>query len=200
MTSHSQHGEDLRAWEILQRWNIETGRILEIGSWHPEQLSNSRLFIAAGFGAVLCEPSPASVRDLARFYADNPEVHIVASPITVHGGAIKLELSDDALSGEQIQEVWRATGGYYGRAWYKSMSMEELLTQWGGDFALVSIDTEGTSVDLFAALLACGPRPRVVILEHDGRLVEVNGMAEAQGYRQAHVNGTNVIFEWTCKP
>lgn len=194
--SYSQGGEDLKALEIIERWGYKTGQVLEIGAWHPSQLSNSRLFIERGYQGVLCEPAPASVRDLAREY-DGTAVVIVAAPVTVHGGLVRLHLTDDALSGETIEEQWRQYGGYYGAAWFNSLSVEELVRQYGGDFVVCSIDTEGTSVDLFAELMRCGPRPRVVIVEHNNRLVEVNGIAEANHYRQAHVNGNNVIFEWT---
>ena len=193
----SQYNEDLKALEILQAWKMDTGRILEIGAWNPIALSNSRLFIEQGWDAVLVEPSPKPLSDLAREYNGNAKVQVIGAAITVHGGLITLHLTDDALSGESIPEQWRETGGFYGTVRVPSISMKDFLAEYGGDFAMVSIDTENTSVDLFAEMLNCGPRPRVVILEHDGRLVEVNGIAEAAHYRQAHVNGTNVIFEWT---
>jgi hypothetical protein len=197
MNSYSQYGEDRKALEILEKWAHGSKRVLEIGAWHHEDKSNSKLFIDAGWGAVLVEPSPAGLHDLTAAYCDREDVVVVGSPVTVHGGFVRLVLSDDALSGEAIQEQWRATGGYYGGAWFNSLSVAELFAQFGGDFAVCSIDTEGTSVDVFAEMLNCGPRPRVVILEHDNRLVELAGIAEAAHYRQAHCNGTNVILEWT---
>jgi hypothetical protein len=79
------------------------------------------------------------------------------------------------------------------------MSMAEVFNQFGGDFEFVSIDTEGTSTDLFAEMVRVGPRPRVVVLEHDGRHVEIAQIAESAHYRQVHLNGTNVILQWTGK-
>lgn len=196
--SHSQYGEDVKAWDILSRWECVGGRVLDIGAWHPTALSNSRLFIEAGWSAVLFEPSPAKLKDLVTEYGQNERVTVISAPVTVHGGFITLNITDDALSLEgPIPEQWKESGGFYGRMTALSVSVAELFAQFGGDFQLVSIDVEGTSVDVFAEMLNCGPRPRVVILEHDGRLVEVNQIAEAAHYRQAHVNGTNVIFEWT---
>ncbi len=148
---------------------------------------------------MLIEPSPAGLHDLAAAYCDREDVVVVGSPVTVHGGFVRLVLSDDALSGEAIQEQWRATGGYYGAAWFQSISIAELFAHFGGDFDIVSIDTEGTSVDLFAEMLNCGPRPRVVIVEHNDRFVELSGIAAAAHYRLAQngENGTNRIYEWT---
>ncbi len=177
----------------------QPGRILEIGAWNPITLSNSRLFIEAGWEAVLVEPSPCSLAALAREYRDNPRVTLLAAPVTVHGGIINLELTDDALSGETIPEQWSKDGGFYGRAKFLSISMEELLTHFGGDFDVLSIDCEGTSVDLFAEMIRCGPRPRVVIVEHDARHVELAQIAASGNYRmvQGFPNGTNAVYEWT---
>jgi FkbM family methyltransferase len=196
MTSYSQYQEDAKVVHILDQRGITKGRVLEIGAWHPITLSNSRAFIEAGWEAVLIEPSPKSVADIAREYRDNPRVTLLAAPVTVHGGIITLELTDDALSGETISEQWRKDGGYYGRAKYLSISVQELFTHFGGDFDVVSIDTELSSADLFFEMLRIGPRPRVVILEHDNRIVEIMGQAEPSGYRQVHLNGTNIILEW----
>lgn len=195
--SHSQYSEDLRALVILKRWNITSGRILEIGAWHPISLSNSRMFIEAGWRAVLVEPSPTKLEDLAREYFDNERVQVVCAAIQPVDGWVMLNLSQDALSGESIPKQWKEKGGFYGRAWYPGVSFPSLIARTGGDFQVVSIDTEGTSVELFASMLQTGMRPRVVIVEHDGRAVEVNQIAEAAHYRQECINGTNVIFEWT---
>lgn len=195
--SYSQYAEDLKVQELLKKRGIETGHLLEIGAWNPVTLSNSRLLIEAGWSAFLVEPSPKPLADLVKFYADNPNVTVFGFPITVGGGSIAMALTDDALSGEAIQEAWREKGGYYGFATMMSMSMRDFLQQYGGDFEFVSIDVEGASVDLFSELVVAGARPKVVIVEHDNRIVELSGIAEAANYRQAHINGTNVILEWT---
>jgi FkbM family methyltransferase len=196
VNSYSQYQEDARVMEILDRWKIGQGRLLEIGAYDPKALSNSRAFVEDGWEAVLIEPSPKHVASLAREYHDNPRVTLLAAPVTVHGGIITLELTDDALSGETIPEQWREKGGYYGRAKFLSISVQELFNHFGGNFDVMSIDTEGFSVDLFTEILRCGVRPRVVIVEHDSRHVELAQIAEAAYYRQVHLNGTNAILEW----
>ena len=197
MNSYSQYQEDAKVFEILDLWQIGQGRILEIGAYDPKTLSNSRAFIEDGWEAVLIEPSPAHIASLAREYRDNPHVTLLAAPVTVHGGIITLHLTDDALSGETIPEQWKEQGGFYGHAKYLSISMQELLVHFGGNFDVVSLDVEGFSVDLFNEMIKCGPRPRVVIVEHDARHVELAHIAEAAHYRQVHLNGTNAILEWT---
>lgn len=203
--THSQYGEDLRALALLEKWGHKTGRVLEIGAWNPITLSNSRLMIEVGWEAVLVEPSPKPLMDLAREYsglgdecsAYADQVELICAAVTVHGGWIKLNLTEDALSGESIPAQWAEKGGFYGSAWFYSITMADLVARVGGNFQLVSIDTEGTSVEVFAAMLETGMRPRVVILEHDNRLVEMYPMAEAAAYRVSWMNGTNVMLEWT---
>jgi FkbM family methyltransferase len=198
LNSYSQYQEDAKVFEILDRWQIGQGRMLEIGAYDPKQLSNSRAFIEDGWEAVLIEPSPAHIASLAREYRDNPHVTLLAAPVTVHGGIITLELTDDALSCETISEDWREKGGWYGRAKYLSISMIDLFTHFGGNFDVISIDTEGTSVNLFAEMIRIGPRPRVVIVEYDKMARELSQHAAAGNYRLAMdgENGTNRIYEW----
>lgn len=193
---YSQYGEDLKAIELLSARGITEGRVLDIGAWQPIDKSNTAQLIENGFGGVLVEPSPGPLKDLVQFYKDNPNIEIIGAPITPHGGWVKLNLTDDALSTETISEVWREQGGYFGSAWYLSISVADLIARVGGDFQVCSIDTEGSSCEVFAELLKTGARPRIVILEHDGRVVELFPMSEAANYRQASLNGTNIILEW----
>lgn len=195
--SYSQYGEDLIALEIYKKHGGDM-RMLEIGAWHPTDKSNSRLFIEKEWDAILVEPSPAGVAALTKEYVNHPDVIVFACPVTVHGGFITLNLTDDALSCEQIPEQWVENGGHYGAARFYSVSVAELINHIGGDFDIVSIDTEGTSVDVFYALMDTGCRPRVVIVEYDdpARLVELANKYQFCGYRQAHLNGTNIILEW----
>lgn len=193
---YSQYGEDLKTIEILNARGITEGRVLDIGAWQPVDKSNSAQLIENGFGAVLVEPSPRSLRDLATFYQSNANVEVIGAPVTPHGGWVKLHLTDDALSAETIAEVWREQGGYYGSAWFPSVSVADLIARVGGDFQVCSIDTEGTSLEVFAELMKTGARPRVVILEHDQRLVELFPIYQEANYKEAWLNGTNVLLEW----
>lgn len=195
---YSQYGEDDVAVGLLTRWIDQPGRVLEIGAWHPTDKSNSRLFIERGWEAVLVEPSPKSLADLAREYSVNPKVTIAGFPITCHGGTITMHLTDDALTGESIPAQWKESGGFYGTAVMNSMSMLEFVRQYGGDFQVVSIDAEGTSVDLFNELVNAGPRPRIVILEHDDRHAEIAAISRRANYRTVvgYPEGTNTILEW----
>lgn len=197
MRDYSQTGEQAHILKAVE--GIERGRLLDIGSWDPEDKSNSRALIEMGWEAVLFEPSPGPLRDLLRFYKPIWErVYIVSNPVTVQGGMVRMHVTDDAVSTAHSAnlEQWRETGGFYGVMNALSISIRDLFEHFGGDFQFVNFDVEGTSVDLFAEMCRVGPRPRCVCIEHDARHVELAGIAEAANYATVHLNGNNAVLRW----
>jgi len=196
---HSQYNEDDIILPLLA--HISDCNLLDIGAWDPVTFSNSRALIKLGWSAVLIEPSPGPVKNLVREYGQQEHIRVIAAAVTVGGGLVEMEMTDDAVSVQSIYlqrlQTWTAAGGFYGRLTVPSISVADLFAQFGGQFEFVSIDTEGTSVPIFIEMLRIGPRPRVVIVEHDNRIVELNQHAEEAHYRQVHINGTNAVFEWT---
>lgn len=194
MQSYSQYGEDL----VVRSLVAGTGRVLDIGAWHPTTFSNSRLLIDDGWEALLVEFSPTPVRTLVAAYADNPRVRVVQAAVsTGEGGMREYDVTDDGLSTctPEIREKWNEKGGYYGKLWVAQLPLRALLEQFGGDFTVVSFDAEGTSVDLAAHYLRdLQQLPQVLVVEHDDRIVEIMTVAQERGYRLVHANGTNVVL------
>ncbi len=202
----SQYDEDWHILRSLRDLISSAGlplTLLEIGAWDPIQFSNSRALIEHGWNAVLVEPSPGPVKNLVREYASwkGGAVRVICAAITTEPcGLVEINVTDDALSVDSASPragEWAKDGGYYGKLLVPSLSVKQLFDQFGGGFEFVSIDTEGSSLALMKAMLELGPRPRVICVEHDGRIVEAMQIAEAANYRQAHLNQTNVIYEWT---
>ena len=197
MSDHySQYGEDLVALGVL---GDTPGRLLEIGSWYPLQMSNSRLMIERGWEAVLVEFSPSAVHALVKEYGETPKVKIVqAAIVTADNGVLsRYRISDDALSTscEESYEKWKEIGGFFGHMWVPNLTLEQLCLQFGAGFDFVSFDAEGTSVDLAMHFMRTfSSLPRVMCIEHDNRVVELTMVAQGFGYRVEHVNGTNIIL------
>src|SRR6185369_9561088 len=140
----------------------QSKKLIEIGAWDPVIFSNSRALIEAGWSALLIEPSPGPLKNLIREYGSHECVQILGAAVTVEGGYLELEVTDDAVSmpsGERIEE-WRPTGGFYGRLIVPAVSVMDLFLRNGAGVEFVSIDTEGSSVDVFAAMCRVGVRPR----------------------------------------
>lgn len=199
---YSQYGEDDIILQVLATMDLpKPPRLLEIGAWSPIHLSNSRAFIEAGWMATLVEFSPSAVRELVKEYGRNERVEIVQAAITPLKGehsAMRFEITDDALSSSNAQsiETWKDAGGFYGSMYVAQMPLAELLMQFGSNrgYEYISIDTEGTSVELALELLESDFRPRVLCVEHDQRLVWLMEHAQKHNYRMQWANGTNAIL------
>ncbi len=194
MTSYSQYGEDSLYLPLLP----PMGRFMEIGSWHPTDKSNSRALYERGWSGILIEPSPGPLLNLLSEYHDEPRIQIIAACVSCEGGLVTLQVTDDAVSTSDRQQydAWKSVTKFRGALTVPAISVADLFARFGGEFGFVSIDTEGTSVDIFAEMLRVGPRPRVVVVEHDSRFVELSQYAEQGNYRMIHENGTNRIYEW----
>ncbi len=194
--SYSQFGEDKIIARLL---GDNKARLLDIGAWHPKTFSNSRALIERGWSAVLIEFSPAPVRALVQEYGAREDVIVLQAAMALdgHGSFQKFDISDDGLSTADaaVRRKWDKDGGYFGRLWVPLLTFERLFFQFGGGFEFVSIDTEGTSVDLAMQLLGKHQqRPKVLCVEHDDRILELQMAAQGVGYRIAYANGTNVIL------
>lgn len=195
---YSQYDEDDIVLAMIEGAALPCGNtVLEIGAWDPVTFSNSRALIERGWHAVLIEPSPGPLQNLVVAYADHGErVKVIAAAVGFeHGGLMKLNITDDAVSSADAEtlEKWKDAGGYYGTLHVPQIGIPEILNQFGG-FSVVSIDAEGTSVDLARAYLSTGARPLALIVEHDSRLVELLQEAQRAGYAAVHTNGTNVVL------
>lgn len=192
---YSQYSEDRIISRLLRGM---TGKLLDVGAWVPRTFSNSRLLIEQGWEAVLIEFSPGPVRDLVAEYGNNPKVRVIQAALTLEGNGnyCKFDVSDDGLSTADpvSRSKWAESGGYFGSLWVAQLTWEHLFFQFGGGFDFISIDTEGTSVDLAKQLLVMGQEPKALCVEHDGRSIELMSVAQEKGYAQVWGNGTNVIL------
>src|SRR5690349_12740687 len=107
----SQYNEDDAFLPLLA--NIKDGFMLDIGAWNAKTFSNSRALIERGWHGVLVEPSPGPVKGLVKEYAEHPNVTIIAAAISIEGGFLDLEITDDAVSQPKSDrmETWRSSGG-----------------------------------------------------------------------------------------
>jgi hypothetical protein len=202
LESKSQNGEDLIVAACFQP--DYKGTLLEIGAWFPIEFSNSRLLIEAGWDATLVEFSPLAVDRQLREYGYNERVKIIQAAITPGPQhVIKFNVTEDALSSDDPTQVaiWKDmrpgySGGFYGNLWVPTISIDALLSQFFGDRRIdfASIDTEGSSVELAIALMRTDHRPKVLCVEHNGKIVELMGAAQGYGYKNIHTSQENVIL------
>lgn len=198
MKDYSQTGEQDAILKALAH-GVGGGRFLDIGAWNAEDKSNTRALWNLGWSGILIEPSPGPLKGLVKEYGMSDKAIVIGAAVTPNGGFVELQVTDDAVScvpGSAGAKIWDKDGGFYGKLLVPSIAIADLFARFGGDFQMVSIDTEGTSTDLFVAMLQAGPRPRCVVVEHDNRVVELNQHAQAANYRQVLLNGNNAVFQW----
>jgi len=201
MTDYSQGGEQQAILQIVDDWKLEppAARFLDIGAWNPFTFSHSRVLFERGWGGVVVEPSPTPLLALLDAYGAEDRVDVIGAAIGSDSKLIRFHVSDDAVSTSEPESFtrWSQDAKFRGAMLVPQIGLAELLNQIGGNFEVVSIDTEGTSANLFFELLRIGPRPRCVVVEHDGRTVEVATHAQEQGYQVKLITPENVVFEWT---
>lgn len=198
--TYSQNGEDLIILNALERHGVTTGTLLDIGAWDPEDKSNSRLLIQQGWGAVLFEPSPVPLRRLIAFYAKRADVKVVGAAVGLEAGIGVMQMTDDAVSSsdKEVQETWKTAGGYYGWEYVPVVTLQQIFDRFGGPYAFVNIDSEGSSVDLALAYLKTEAIPAVMCIEHNRRFEELMAAAQKRGYTAPFIGGENIILEHTA--
>ena len=192
MKDYSQGGEQAA---ILSACEGITGAFLDIGAFCATSLSNTRALYELGWGGVMIDPSPGPIKGLLQEYGNDPRVKVVCAAVGLDRHIVKFRITDDAVSTSEAgnEETWKTRGGFYGSLWVPEITLAEIINQFGG-FDFVNIDTEGTSVDLFAVLMATEMLPRCVCVEHDGRMIEVMRIANGRGYKMVLATGENAVF------
>jgi len=192
--SYSQNDEERYILEACK--DVGGKRLLDIGAFHPTQYSNSRALLESGWFGVLIEPSPVPLRNLVGEYGHDQKVLVVSAAVVPQcGGWVDIEISDDGVSSTQVDQVakWEKSGGYIGKLRVATLTIWDICDQYGA-FDCVSIDTEGTSVDILKALLATEMYPRCICCEYDDRLAEAQIAAQARGYRTVYTSRENVVL------
>jgi hypothetical protein len=175
-------------------------RLLDVGAWDSKTFSNSRALIELGWHAVLIEPSPRPLARLIEDYRENTRVKIIGSPVVTQTTPYyQMWLTDDGLSTGTIEEYdrWKNNARFYGQCFFAPIKLETILANFG-PFEFVSLDTEGTSVELLKAYISKMKSgyegPAAMCVEHNNRLEELREAIKGQ-FVIWHQNDTNVVLK-----
>ena len=189
------YSQYLEETAILAAFPESHGRLLDIGAYHPTDKSNSRALYERGWSCVMIEPAPGPMHALLKEYGNEPRITLIQAAVAHEAGIVPMWISDDAVSTteDSQHEVWKDAGGYFGRLYVPTITLEQISNQFGGaDF--INLDVEGRSVDLFLRACALGWEPRAWCVEHDNRLAELLSMATEKGYMATMTNACNVVL------
>jgi FkbM family methyltransferase len=190
---NSQYGEDDIFVPLL---GDKPGRILDFGAYHPKDKSNSRTLIEKGWEAVLIDVSPYAMQSLLEEYGENPKVTLMNAAVAPQKcGLMRIRMTADGVSSNDpaVIQVWEKVGGYRGWVYVPTIGIQDIWDQFG-QFDCVSIDVEGSSAEIAIEWLKMGGRSKVMIVEHDNRIVEIMQVAQECGYKCVFANGTNIIL------
>jgi FkbM family methyltransferase len=195
---YSQSEEEkyiVKACEMIHAANGKPPMFLDIGAFDPKTFSNTRALYELGWGGVMIEPSPGPLRALVKEYSMYPmssRVKVISGAVGLEPGLREIRVTDDAVSGNE-QSLWDEAGGFYGELYVAFFTCRQIVEQFGA-FQMVSIDCEGTSVDVLKDLLEIPMGARCIACEHDNRLVELLTAAQAKGYHPVYTSAENVVL------
>jgi len=189
---YSQNEEERFILAVL----AANGRFLDIGAWNAVDKSNTRALYERGWTGVLVEPSPGPFANILAVYPPGNGVACINAAVVIEPGSVDMWLTDDCCStgDSKTWKKWRDIVDFRpNRVPIRGITLEDIYQQYG-DFDFVSIDTEGTSVDLCFRLLELGRRPRCICVEHDDRQGELLSRVTGLGYVCTYASGENLVL------
>jgi FkbM family methyltransferase len=196
----SQSGEQ----EMILAWADRhgLGRFLDIGAADGYTASNTRRLALDGWPGVCVEPAAAMFDKLTEIYTDHPDIMCVQAALIAddQGPLVPFHYTRDLVSTtEQANaDTWAELVPFV-RCHVAAVTVGELLDAFPGPYDLVSIDTEGTSVELWDEIrrrrnvFAAGAL--VIVEAEDGGERWMIQQACLDGWARVGVTPNNVILE-----
>jgi FkbM family methyltransferase len=176
-SSYAQEGEDLILLDLLA--DVPTGFYVDVGAFHPEHYSNTRLFHRRGWRGINIDPNPAAA---AQFRRKRPRDINLNVAVTREAGTLQYFMFETMPSlntcDAAVAEHRRAAEGLaFTTVAVEGLPLAALLDRHlpaGQDIHFLSIDVEGLELDVLRSNDWERRRPRYVLTESLNRdLAEV---------------------------
>ena len=198
MQDYSQSGEQPH---ILEAFGDKVGRFLDIGACDGKLGSNSLALVERGWSGVLVEASPRAFLKLQELHGNNPKLVLINAAVGLNTVLSPFWDGPGPALGYATTEgknraKWEHHCSFQNPFYLVTVSLHRLLSMVdpSNPFDFVSIDTEGTSTDLFVAYPFREPYPKVVCVEHDERIPECLAVAKSYQYREVARNPQNLVL------
>jgi FkbM family methyltransferase len=190
---YSQNSEESY---ILDHFKDFTGRFLEIGAFDGRTFSNCFALAEKGWSGVCIEPSPAPFAGLMRNYDGNNNVKLVNAAISYKGAGL-IEFADsrgDAISSTSAahEARWKSYASFQ-HIYVNTISVGDVMHTFGEHYDFISLDVEGTNVEILQTIPLKIINPSLICIEHEERFDEI--LAYCKGYSEIHRNGENIILK-----
>jgi FkbM family methyltransferase len=186
MRSYSQFREDIQIWDCLGR--RRDGFFVEVGANHPVRLSQSYFFELQGWRGLLVEPLGEKCSLLRAQRPGSQVVEAAAGAPEQKGRGRLVVATDDLLSGLR-EKPWVTVAE---RRTVEIRTLDDILAEAGNphiDF--LSIDVEGTELDVLRGLDLRRHRPRILLVEEHLDGLHVHRHLRAYQYRLVRRTGCN---------
>lgn len=203
MRDYSQSGEQQMILDWVERRGLETGRWLDIGAADGVTASNTRALAELGWSGVAVEAAASQFDSLVDAYHDRRDIALVQAAVVVDPrlpALIPFHYSRDLVSTtEQANaNVWADLVDFCATH-VAAVSVSELLKMFPGPYDLVSIDTEGTSIEIWNQLRTvrggiAASALLIVEAENGGERWEIQ-QACLDGWARVGTTPNNVLLE-----
>jgi FkbM family methyltransferase len=188
--------KDEEDWIVRATLDIQNGVFLDIGAYDGCNYSNTMALVERGWRGVMVEPGLDAFKSLLSHHGGNEKITLIHAAVVLAGMPV-VQFWHNATTYSTTEPKNKskfAHEKFSSMYWSGAISLDAVLA-FQPHYDVVSIDTEGTSVDLFKAFLETGRVPRVICVEHDGRIEECVQAAKAQQYELVAQNSENLIFQ-----
>ena len=193
----SQTGEDI----LLLPWLSEgEGRYVDVGAGHPRLASNTFGLYKRGWRGVLVEPNPQSARYLAQVRKGD---QVVVAAIGLENGKTTLHVFDQdfysSISSQQVAKLCDSGLRPNQEIEVEIVPLSSLgLVANPFEPTLLSVDCEGTDLEVLCSNDWDTYRPRVVLVEESFRTIEdptpIRQFLNEQGYALLGHTGATAMY------
>jgi FkbM family methyltransferase len=189
MTSSPLTPERQQVWKFLQ--GQQTGFFLDVGANEPKKGSQSWFLEEQGWRGILVEPQ---ARLAEKLRAERPQSRVfqVACGAPGHAAEMTLHIAEAASQSSLQKHLIGTSTRYIDSQVVKIMTIDEILAEAGNpaiDF--VSIDVEGTQLDVLRGFSLERHRPRLMLVEDHLNNLQAHRLVCRQGYRLVKRTGLN---------
>ena len=204
MKKYSQNNEQEIVLNFLEKNNLTSGKLLDVGSFDGELFSNVRAVMEkySEWSGVFVEPSSYCFTKLFDLYKSDPKRATLLNLAVVTENDMEesniLKFYDSPLStvSSSIEGHTQKYGYNDPREVYVGkISLNNVIEKFG-PFDIISVDVEGYSAKL-ALQESFDPSKfncKMLLIEHDGYFKELQRKFIPLGYSLVSLNGENVIF------
>jgi len=179
---------------ILQHLEGVTGKFLDLGAFDGITFSNTYALLERGWEGVYVEASPKMFTACQR-NLEGKNVHLCLACITHEPvfGMTTFYDNDQATATTDPSHVekWKAQTPFQAIT-VMPVHINTILSHYGTDFDMVSLDIEGQSAELFLKVFPLMPKVKVWVVEHDNRKDEIFTLANR--FQCVYENGENVVL------